>query len=116
MHLSNFPECNWGVILQQAWSVYLKDRIHRYDRYDNSQSSSPGSKKKEICKRFNKGKCNKGFRCNFDHRCLECGKFGHGAHICRNKTGTDPQRQGKAGASSASGSSVSNVANHAASV
>ena len=96
LHLSNYPECNWGVISQQAWSVYLKDRISRYDRYDNSQSTSPGSKKKEICKRFNKGKCNKGFRCNFDHRCLECGKFRHGAHICRNKKGTDSQQQNKA--------------------
>ena len=25
MHLSNFPEHNWGVILQQAWAMCLKD-------------------------------------------------------------------------------------------
>ena len=27
LHLSNYPYHNWGVILQQVWSVYLKDRI-----------------------------------------------------------------------------------------
>ena len=81
MHLSNFPHCNWGVILQQAWSIYLKDRIvkHNEDRTGN------GGKRKEICKRFNKGKCTSGYRCSYDHRCLICGKFGHGAHICRNE-------------------------------
>ena len=81
MHLSNFPHHNWGVILQQAWSIYLKDRIvkHNEDRTGN------GGKRKEICKRFNKGKCTSGYRCSYDHRCLNCGKFGHGAHICRNK-------------------------------
>ena len=35
--------------------------------------------------RFNKGKCTAGLSCKYDHRCLECGKFGHGEHICRNK-------------------------------
>ena len=36
-----------------------------------------------------KGLCTAGHGCKYDHRCLECGKFGHGAHICRNKAGTD---------------------------
>ena len=88
MHLSNFPNRNWGVILQQAWSIYLKDRIQRND--DRAGSSGSGyAKKKEICKRFNKGKCTSGYRCSYDHRCLICGKFGHGAHICRNKKAAD---------------------------
>ena len=92
MHLSNFPQRNWGVILQQAWSVYLKDRIVKYDKYDKQGHAQGQGKKKEICKHFNKGKCNRGFRCSFDHRCLGCGKFGHGVHICRNKKGGDPQQ------------------------
>ena len=29
MHISNFPQRSWSVILQQAWSMYLKDRIYR---------------------------------------------------------------------------------------
>ena len=83
MHLSNFPQRNWGIILQQAWSVYLKDSIQRAD--DLSSRNASNGKKKEICKRFNKGKCTSGYRCQYDHRCLKCGKFGHGAHICRSK-------------------------------
>ena len=27
LHLIRHPECSWGVILQQAWSMYLKDKI-----------------------------------------------------------------------------------------
>ena len=27
-HLSYYPERNWGIILQQAWSMHLKDRIN----------------------------------------------------------------------------------------
>ena len=34
MHLSNYPHHSWAVILQQAWSMYLKDRIFR----DHNQS------------------------------------------------------------------------------
>ena len=41
--------------------------------------------RKEICRRFNEGKCTAGLSCKYDHRCLECGKFGHGEHICRKK-------------------------------
>ena len=27
IHISNYPQHSWAVILQQAWSMYLKDRI-----------------------------------------------------------------------------------------
>ena len=41
--------------------------------------------RKELCKRFNKGRCSYGLACIFDHRCSvpKCRKFGHGAHMCR---------------------------------
>ena len=80
--MSNYPGRNWGVILQQAWSVYLKDRISK--GADEPKMTTPG-KRKDICKRFNRGTCTSGFHCQYDHRCLKCGKFGHGAHICRSK-------------------------------
>ena len=94
IHMSNFPLRNWGVILQQAWSVYLKDRVssHKYDDINRSQGSPTPGKKKDICKRFNKGKCNRGFRCQFEHRCLGCGKFGHGIHICRDRKPTTSEQ------------------------
>ena len=39
----------------------------------------------EPCCQFNKGHCTYGLSCKYDHHCAvpECGKFGHGAHICR---------------------------------
>ena len=89
LHMSNYPYRNWGVILQQAWSVYLKDRVVHYeDKNQAKPHNSQGGRKKEVCKRFNKGKCNRGFWCDYEHRCLNCGKFGHGAHICRNNKRT----------------------------
>ena len=53
MHISNFPQRSWAIILQQAWSMYLKDRIP--PRFDNQFRGGSSSKSKEICKRFNKG-------------------------------------------------------------
>ena len=61
IHMSNYPNRNWGIILQQAWSVYLKDRVQRFE------DKHSGPKRKEICKRFNKGKCTSGYKCNYDH-------------------------------------------------
>ena len=35
MHMSNYPQRNWGVILQQVWSVYLRDRVVKRDEFKN---------------------------------------------------------------------------------
>ena len=78
-HMSKHPQRSWSVILQQAWNLRLKDKL----RYESHGGDHSKGKSKEICKRFNRGKCNLGASCKFDHRCLGCGKFGHGIHICR---------------------------------
>ena len=85
IHMGNFPNHNWAIILQQAWTMHLKDRI----KYDHSKGNSNYGfkKKKEECRHFNKGLCTVGLGCKYDHRCLECGKFGHGTYICRKKLG-----------------------------
>ena len=89
IHMSNFPSWNWAIILQQAWSMYLKDRIHFTDNsfYNPNQQTNKQGKSKEICKRFNRGKCTRGTSCHYEHRCEvpDCGKWGHGAHICRKR-------------------------------
>ena len=87
MHLSNFPNRSWSVILQQAWTMCLKDRLSQ-TRWEDKGKNRP---KKEACKRFNKGLCKKGLGCKYEHRCTvpECGKFSHGAHICRLKAKGD---------------------------
>ena len=61
---------------------------------------SGGKFKKEIRHRFNKGLCTAGCNCKYDHRCevKECGKFGHGAHMCRKRLGND-QGPGTSGSS-----------------
>ena len=61
-HISHFPQRSWAIILQQAWSIYLKDRI-RYDDKNHSSfgaSGSNGRHKREACKCFNKGLCTAG--------------------------------------------------------
>ena len=79
IHMSRNPNRSWAIILQQAWSMFLKDRPKFHE------SSGRNDKKlcKDICYRFNKGRCTYGANCKFDHRCNICNKFGHGAHICR---------------------------------
>ena len=82
-HIGNYPNHSWAIILQQAWSMCLKDKIA-----NPNLSGKPNGKggKREICKHFNRGQCTAGGRCQFDHRCLGCGKFGHGIHISCNKS------------------------------
>ena len=82
-HISRHPRRSWGVILQQAWTMLLKDRL----RHDNTpfHKSRDGRDRKEICKHFNKGCCTYGLSCRYNHRCTikKCGKYGHGAYQCR---------------------------------
>ena len=103
MHLSNYPQRSWAVILQQAWSMYLKDCIWGGSGNDEFKSGGANSKRgrHEPCKHFNKGLCTAGASCKYDHRCMvkECGKWGHGAHICRkcqNNAGMSPAAHAQA--------------------
>ena len=84
-HLSYYPERSWAIILQQAWSMHLKDQIN-YSQNKFGNGNGHTNSKKEACKCFNKGLCTAGRGCRYDHHCLECGKFGHGAHMCRRKS------------------------------
>ena len=80
LHLARHPNRSWSIILQQAWVMRLKDRIRTNT---GNHNSTGGEHKKDICKRFNKGKCNYGSECVFDHHCSYCFKFGHGVVNCR---------------------------------
>ena len=82
-HISRYPDRVWNVILQQVWTMILKDRI-KYDNF-NSKKGGNSSNRKEPCRRFNKGHFTIGLSCKYDHRCSvkKCSKFGYGAHICR---------------------------------
>ena len=88
LHMSKHPARSWAVILQQAWSMRLKDRL------SGSGSTYPGNGQKvdasvtktkvsDECKRYNRGHCSYGSSCKFDHKCSFCGKFGHPVITCR---------------------------------
>ena len=83
-HIGRHPSRTWSVILQQAWTMLLKDRIKQHDG-PHRRTGGKG----EPCRRFNRGKCAFGLSCKYDHRCAvkKCGKFGHGAHMCRLRKG-----------------------------
>ena len=86
-HISCHPEWGWNVILQQAWTMILKDRLKNDNSYFQNRNHPRNGKGKEICRRFNKGHCSFRLSCRYDHRCSvpKCGKYSHGEHQCRNR-------------------------------
>ena len=97
-HMSRNPQRNWGIILQQAYTMLIKDRLTNFSsnpgkgNQDNTNNfCSMGNKK--ICYSFNRGNCKFGSRCKFDHRCGMCGKFGHGGYNCRKAASIAAARQ-----------------------
>ena len=87
LHLARNPTRSWSIILQQAWSFRLKDRL-RFDRnhYSNGANNTSNANRhdrREICRKLNRGRCSYGFACKFEHRCSYCFKYGHGAQNCR---------------------------------
>ena len=113
MHIGKFPGRSWAIILQQAWSMFLKDKLPAGSKASLSTGNGYGNhndhgkSRKEACRKFNKGLCNLGRSCRYEHCCTvpDCGKFGHGAHICRKRQDNSGANQGKSHAS------ASNVAN-----
>ena len=87
LHLARFPDRRWGLILQQAWFLRLKDRIGtvRSDGFSGGSGNFNNNRGKvnEPCRRFNRGKCNYGAACKYEHRCNYCFKFGHANVNCR---------------------------------
>ena len=96
MHMAKHPEQSWAIILQQAWSMKLKDWLVKVDGFGannnwhqnsnySSGSNKPSSggspsnagKSSEACRRYNQGRCKFGPNCHYDHKCSYCGKFGH---------------------------------------
>ena len=88
--MAKFPSRSWGIILQQAWNLQLRDKIrgerggtHASTLGGHQHGSSPkGFNPHDFCKRFNRGRCTFGQTCSYEHRCLYCGKFGHGVVRC----------------------------------
>ena len=101
MHLGKHPERSWSVILQQAWSMKLRDRLYTRNEIAGSSTPSMHDKNKrgkinKPCKRFNQGNCNFGPNYKHEHHCAyePCGKFGHTILNCR-KLQADKEHRGQ---------------------
>ena len=84
LHLVRYPHRSWAIILQQAWTMRLKDRN---SLSSNRTPEQRGKGKRDVCWHYNNGRCTFGSGCKFEHKCAICGKFGHGSHICRKANG-----------------------------
>ena len=87
-HIERHPTRKWSIILQQAWTMFLKDRVNATPSKNgnSSQNGSEGGKPKtsrRLCYDFNDGNCRFGNKCRFEHKCGFCGKYGHGTINCR---------------------------------
>ena len=78
LHMARNPSRNWGVILQQAWSLRLRDILRQ-----GYATPTKAGHNNDICRRFNRGRCTYGLRCKYEHRCSYCFKMGHAIINCR---------------------------------
>ena len=87
LHLGHFPQRNWGIILNQVWAMRLRDRLRNDGGWGQSSSGGSGNGNrqgfKDVCCRYNQGRCSFGVNCRFDHKCSYCFKFGHTVKTCR---------------------------------
>ena len=89
-HMGKHPTSSWAIILQQAWTLKMK----RNQPGEGTQAAATGNTpvgdkgmRKKVCWPFNFGNCMYGMSCKFEHRCLICNKWGHGAQNCRKVKG-----------------------------
>ena len=94
-HMETHPSRNWGIILNMACVMCIKDRHYGHNGYNgqgrnqgkNGGKPSPSDmKQRKACFDFNAGKCTYGNKCKYDHRCGLCAKYGHGTQSCRRMT------------------------------
>ena len=88
--MEEYPNLPWGIIHQQAWSLMLRESAPNKPFNGNGPYRKPLSQfkkkdDKEVCYRFNKGRCSFGSSCRYDHKCSFCHKTGHPTNNCRKK-------------------------------
>lgn len=98
----------WSAKLDYEWSRCLKNHLQfRHDKggaefHNPVGASSQGAKTREICNRYNKGRCTWGSQCRYLHICKICKKRGHGASIYRSDKNAKVKKEKGAGGESGS--------------
>ena len=72
-HLSQKIGRSWGVILNQAWTFYMRERsiYSMHGSGSNVQRGTPGRPKRDMCWTYQTGKCTYGISCKYEHKCAE---------------------------------------------
>ena len=61
IHISRNPSHSWAVILQQSWTMRMKDRHnHTHNRTNSNGANGNNGTSKEYCRRFQRGQCHLG--------------------------------------------------------
>lgn len=93
--MQQFPNRHWHVPYQVAKGE-LKVTHAANNNSNNPRFKKPGQNakpKKDVCRNYNRGKCQYGASCRYDHKCSTCGKFGHNALQCRQKESKEVKEQ-----------------------
>ena len=92
--MERHPTRNWGIIYQQGWSIMLKEMLQIPNMGTGSfNKRRQSSKRDQVCWKYNRGHCNHGSNCRFEHKCSGCEKNDHGFNSCSmKKTKNDKQQ------------------------
>lgn len=91
--MTDKPNRLWGSICHHTWAIELGEPMGKMNTVVSNSFGSGNMNRqyKKICWKFNKGRCNFGANCEFDHRCSVCGGRNHGRHNCY-KRGRNQER------------------------
>ena len=84
--MSRNPMRSWSKLFQEIWTLEMVDPLQKFSQSNNSNSVATSKQNsKPICWKFNRGKCEFGQNCRFEHRCAYCLALGHPSIYCRRK-------------------------------
>lgn len=96
--MTDNPGRLWSKICQHTWAMELGEPTNKIGYASSSNVGAQVQKtQRRVCWKFNKGRCNFGVNCEFDHRCSVCGGRNHGRYNCykRGKSGEKGKEKGE---------------------
>ena len=83
--MAEYPQRSWSQIYTQMWNLTLCEGGQKTQANNGGSNSTKRDGKGVACWKFNKGRCNYGPRCKFEHRCSYCLSYNHGSQNCPRK-------------------------------